>query len=109
MSQRHSRHLRIRKKVSGTTSTPRLTVFRSNKFTYAQLIDDTKAMTIVSISDLKLTGKTKVEKAKIAGASLAKLAKAKKIEKIVFDRSGYKYHGRVKAFAEGLREGGLIF
>jgi large subunit ribosomal protein L18 len=110
--KRKRRHRRIRAKISGTKERPRLCVFRSNKHTYAQLIDDEKGHTIVSASDLELKGvekMTKVQKAKEVGKLIAKKAKEKNIEKIVFDRAGYKYHGRVKALAEGAREGGLKF
>ncbi len=108
------RHKRIRAKISGTKEQPRLSVFRSNKHIFLQLIDDSSQKTLVSASDLKINlsagGKgTKTEIAKEVGKELAKLAKAKKIKKVVFDRGGYKYHGRVKASAEGAREGGLSF
>ncbi|HRH31037.1 MAG TPA: 50S ribosomal protein L18 [Candidatus Paceibacterota bacterium] len=101
---------KIRSKVSGTTELPRLSVFRSNKFIYGQLIDDTKGATIVSVSDIKSKGKgTKVASAKAMGAAIAKGAVEKGIKKVVFDRNGFKYTGRVKEFADGAREGGLIF
>jgi large subunit ribosomal protein L18 len=107
---RKRRHIRIRAKVSGTSERPRLVVFRSLNNHYAQLIDDSKGATIVSCSDLKLSEKgTKIERAKKVGQELAKLAKEKKIEMCVFDRNGYKYHGRIKAIADGAREGGLKF
>lgn len=98
-----------RKKLGGTSKTPRVTVFRSNKYFSAQIIDDEKKITIVSVSDKNLkeiTG-SKTEKAKAMGIILAKQALAKKITKAVYDRGRYAYHGRVKAFAESLREGGL--
>jgi|SRR5690606_15175888 len=103
----------IRKKVSGTATTPRLTVFRSNKEIYAQLIDDVNGVTLASANtrnkDLaSLTG-TKIEKAMGIGKAIAEKAKALGIENCVFDRNGYLYHGRVKALADGAREGGLIF
>jgi len=110
--KRKKRHKRIRKKVFGTAEKPRLCVFRSNKHIYAQLIDDTKSHTLLAASDLELKLEkklTKVEKAKEVGKLLAKKALAKNIKKIVFDRAGYKYHGRIKALAEGAREGGLEF
>ena len=90
---------------------PRLVVFRSNKFIYAQIIDNIAAKTLVSASDIKMKNKkaTKIERAKEIGANLAKVATAKNIKKVVFDRSGYKFHGRVKALAQGAREGGLEF
>ncbi len=115
--KQYRRHKRIRGKVFGTTERPRLCVFRSKKHIYAQLIDDEKGKTLGEVSDLKLKRKAKnkeqrTKKAAIAfevGKLIAKKAKDLKIEKIVFDRGGYKYHGRVKALAEGAREGGLKF
>ncbi len=109
---RYRRHRRVRAKIRGTGKTPRLCVFRSNKHIYAQLIDDEKGKTISAASDLKLKAKKDKSKTVIAlevGKLIAKNALAKKVEKIVFDRGGYKYHGRVKALAEGAREGGLKF
>ncbi|MDA1061269.1 MAG: 50S ribosomal protein L18 [bacterium] len=98
----------MRSKIKGVKDRPRLVVFRSLSNTYAQLINDEDGKVLVSSSDLKSKAKgTKVEKAKIVGEEIAKLAKEKKIIKVVFDRNGYKYHGRVKAVAEGAREGGL--
>ncbi len=109
---RKTRHKRIRAKVKGTAQRPRLSVFRSSKHIYAQVIDDEKGETIVSFSDLKMV-KSKDEKkqdlAKKVGLEIARLAKEKNIESVVFDRGGYKYHGRVKKLAEGAREGGLKF
>ena len=103
---------RIKKIVSGTAQKPRLVVFRSNSEIYAQVIDDTKGITLVAASsrdkDLKATG-TKTEKAKQVGQAIAKKALAAGIESISFDRGGYLYHGRVKSLAEGAREGGLKF
>ena len=103
---------RIKKTVSGTAQKPRLAVFRSNSEIYAQIIDDTKGVTLVAASsrdkDLKATG-TKTEKAKQVGQAIAKKALAAGIESISFDRGGYLYHGRVKSLAEGAREGGLKF
>lgn len=108
--RRQRRHLKIRKKISGTADKPRLIVSRSLTHIYAQLIDDCSRKVLLSCSDLKLKAKgNKTEKAKQIGIELAKLAKEKKIEKVTFDRNGYKYHGRVKAVADGAREGGLIF
>jgi large subunit ribosomal protein L18 len=110
--QCYRRHRRIRAKVIGTKERPRLSVFRSNQHICVQLIDDEKGKTLVSVSDLKVKkkkGLTKTEIAKEVGKSIAKKALEKRIEKIVFDRGGYKYHGRVKAVAEGAREGGLEF
>ena len=106
---RMRRSNRIRAKVSGTASIPRLAVFRSARFITAQLIDDTKGVTLVEASDLKLTKGTKLERAKGVGTAVATKAKDKKITKIVFDRGGFLYAGRVKALAEAAREGGLAF
>lgn len=107
---RKRRHGKIRSKISGTASRPRLVVFRSLRGNYAQLINDDKGIVLASASDLKskVKGK-KVEKAKEVGAEIAKKAQEQKITEIVFDRNGYKYHGRVKAIAEAAREGGLKF
>lgn len=101
---------RIRKKVSGTGSKPRLSVFRSNKDIYCQLIDDEKGLTLASASSktIKASG-TKINVAAEVGKELAGKAKAQGIENIVFDRGGYLYHGRVKSLADGAREAGLIF
>ena len=103
---------RIKKTVSGTAQKPRLVVFRSNSEIYAQIIDDTKGVTLVAASsrdkDLKASG-TKTERAKQVGEAIAKKALAAGIETISFDRGGYLYHGRVKSLAEGAREGGLKF
>ncbi|MBK9335427.1 MAG: 50S ribosomal protein L18 [Lewinellaceae bacterium] len=104
-------HLRVRKKVNGTAERPRLNVFRSNKAIYCQIIDDLKGHTIAAASSLEnqeLTG-TKTEIAKEIGKIIAEKAKSSGIENVVFDRGGYLYHGRVKALAEGAREGGLKF
>ncbi len=108
---RQRRHERIRNKVSGTETCPRLSVFRSNGNIYAQIIDDTKGNTLVSCSsiELKLANGGNVEAAKQVGAKLAELALAKNIENVVFDRGGYIYHGRVKALADAAREAGLKF
>lgn len=107
------RKLRIRKKVSGNPERPRLSVFRSNKYTVGQIIDDVSGVTLVGISlkEVKTisSNKTKLEAAKEVGLKLAEMAVKKKLSSVVFDRNGYKYHGRVKAFAEGAREGGLNF
>ncbi|MBK7763274.1 MAG: 50S ribosomal protein L18 [Bacteroidetes bacterium] len=103
---------RIRKKINGVAAKPRLSVFRSNKEIYCQLIDDVTGVTIASANsrgkDIDAKG-NKVEIAKLVGKSLAAKAKAKGIENCVFDRGGYLYHGRVKAVADGAREGGMIF
>ena len=115
--RRQIRHFRIRKMVSGSLSAPRLSVFRSNEHIYAQIIDDKDARTLAFASDLNLrkgkikTGekKKKTDIAKLVGLEIAKKGVAKKIKKVTFDRAGYKYHGRVKALAQGAREGGLNF
>ena len=109
--KRHRRHKRIKAKMYGTAERPRLCVFRSAKHIYAQLIDDEKGKTIMSANNQKLKKgkKSKIDMAKEVGKLIAKKALEKKIEKVVFDRSGYQYHGRVKAVAEGAREGGLKF
>jgi large subunit ribosomal protein L18 len=114
--RRIRKKVRVRSKVSGTAERPRLTVFRSLNHMYAQLVDDSKGVTLVSAStkvkdlaeEIKNT-KTKVSKSKIVGVLLAKRAAEKGITTAVFDRSGYTYHGRVKAVADGAREGGLKF
>ena len=100
---------RVRAKISGTAQRPRLSVYRSNAHIYGQLIDDEKGVTICSICDKDFKDGTNVEKSTKAGKSIAELAQKSKIKKIVFDRNGYKYHGRIKAFADGAREGGLEF
>lgn len=107
--KRARRHRRIRAKVSGTAERPRFSVFKSNNYIYAQLIDDTKGNTLLSVSDVEMKGKTKTERAKLAGEALAKNAKAKGITAVVFDRGGFIFTGRVRAIAEGAREGGLLF
>lgn len=107
--KRELRHKKVRKNVSGTPARPRVAVFRSGQHIYAQIIDDTKAVTLLSESDLKSKGGSKKERAVMVGENLAKKAVVKKIKKVVFDRGGYKYHGRVAALAEGLRKGGLEF
>ena len=105
------RQIRTRSKIKGTEERPRLSVFKSNRFIYAQLINDEKGITIVGVSEKHLkekpTGKT--AKAKAVGVLLAKKAVDKKIKKVVFDRGSYSYHGRVSSIAEGAREGGLEF
>lgn len=105
------RKIKVRAKISGTEKRPRLSVFRSNMRIYAQLIDDEKGKTLASASSLsKKTQKiSKMEEAKTVGQEIAKKALGKKIKKIVFDKSGYKYHGRIKALADAAREGGLEF
>ena len=105
------RHARVRNKISGTAETPRLCVYRSNKNIEAQIIDDVKGVTLVSSSSmtLKLANGSNVEAAAAVGKDIAEKAVAKKIKKVVFDRSDYIYHGRVKALAEAAREAGLEF
>jgi large subunit ribosomal protein L18 len=109
--KRTSRRARIRARIFGTKETPRLNVFRSLKHINAQLIDDNEGKTIIFANDneLKMKKATKVERAKEVGKLLAKKAVAQDIKSVVFDRGGYQYHGRVKAVAEGAREGGLQF
>lgn len=107
--KRKARQSRIRAKVFGTAESPRLSVFKSNKFIYAQIIDDTKGVTIVASSEKNLKAKNKTEGAKLVGADIAKKAMDKKITKVVFDRGGYIYTGRVKALADAAREAGLKF
>lgn len=110
-SIRERRHARVREKVKGTAARPRLVVFRSNKNIEAQIIDDVKGVTLASSSSsaLKLANGGNIEAAKVVGADLAKKALAKEITKVVFDRGGYDYHGRVAALADAAREGGLQF
>ncbi|MCL5970645.1 MAG: 50S ribosomal protein L18 [Patescibacteria group bacterium] len=105
------RKIRVRSKVKGTSDQPRLSVFKSSKFIYAQIIDDKKGETILGVSEKHLEGKEgqKTNRAKSLGILLAKKALDRKIKKVVFDKGSYAYHGRVKALAEGAREGGLIF
>ena len=109
--KRLRRHKKVRAKIAGTSKVPRLCVFRSHQYIYAQLIDDERGKTIIAVSsqEFKKSKKPKADKAKEVGKLIAKKALEKKIEKVVFDRGGYKYHGRVKAVAEGAREGGLKF
>ncbi len=115
--RRNKRRLRIRKKISGTTERLRLSVFRSNKYIYGQLINDVDGKTLLSLSDcdasiqeyLKPEMKGKVARSFACGKALAKLALDKGITLISFDRGGHIFHGRIKAFAEGAREGGLKF
>jgi len=114
LEKRSRIRLRIRKKISGTAEKPRLAVFRSNKQIYVQLVDDLKGVTLLSVSSKEKeiagnTGIKKTEQAKLVGKSLADRCKEKGIDNVVFDRSGYKYHGRVKSLAEAAREGGLKF
>lgn len=109
--RRARRHLRVRKRVNGTAERPRLVVFRSSKHIYAQLVDDDRGVTLVGASDtsegIQVEGKGKTAKSFGLGALIAARAKEKGIAKVVFDRGGYQYHGRVKAVADGARKGGL--
>ncbi len=112
---RQRRHLRVRKRVNGTPFRPRLNVFRSLSEIYAQVIDDEAGKTLVAASSIDnglrkaMSGKTKTEQAEIVGQAIAVRAKSAGVEQVVFDRSGYRYIGRVKALADGAREGGLQF
>jgi len=111
MERKIKRQIRTRSKIRGTGARPRLSVFRSNRFMYAQLIDDEAKKTIIGVSEkhLKEVFKNKIARAKAVGILLAKEAKDKKIKKVVFDRGSYSYHGRVGGIAAGAREGGLEF
>lgn len=110
--RRYKRHRRIRAKIFGTAARPRLVIFRSRTHLYAQLVDDETGRTIASMSDGAIKAKSKKQKIEISkeiGRALAQKAIAQNIQKVVFDRGGYAYHGHVKAVAEGAREGGLQF
>ena len=109
--QRLMRHKRVRKNISGTSEMPRLNVFRSNSQIYAQIINDETGTTLASSSSVQLKIKNggNIEGAKLVGADIAKKAKEAKISKVVFDRGGYQYHGRVEALADAARENGLEF
>jgi large subunit ribosomal protein L18 len=110
---RHRRHLRVRKKVNGSAARPRLVVYRSLKHIYAQLVDDDKRVTLLGVSDgsegLAREKPGKVGAALAVGKLVAKIAQEKGIKRVVFDRAGYLYHGRIKAVADGARAGGLEF
>lgn len=108
-TQRIRRKIRIRSKISGTSERPRLSVFKSNKYLSAQLIDDVLGKTIISGSTKTIKGKTMIERSNLLGKELAKEAKVKGVEKIVFDRGGYIYTGNIAALAQGARDGGLKF
>lgn len=108
-ASREIRHRRIRARISGTSDKPRLSVFRSNTAILAQLIDDEKGHTLVAISSNAVPGKTFAERAHAAGKEIAVRALALNIKKVVFDRGGFIYKGKIKAVADGAREGGLIF
>lgn len=107
--QRFRRHMRVRKRVEGTSERPRLVVYRSLKHIYAQIVDDESRRTLLTVSDLTNGEGKKAERALGVGKVIAERAKAAGITRVVFDRAGYKYHGRVKAVADGAREGGLEF
>ena len=112
-SRRYRRHLRVRKKVAGTPARPRLVVFRSSKHIYAQVVDDTRGITLLGAADtsegVQVDGKGKTARSFALGQLIASRAKAQGITRVVFDRGGYQYHGRVKAVADGARKGGLEF
>lgn len=111
--RRYRRHLRVRQHLAGTAERPRLVVYRSLKHIYAQLVDDTSGKPLLGVSDtsegVAVDGSGKVARAKAVGTLIARKAKDAGIAKVVFDRAGYQYHGRIKAVAEGAREGGLEF
>ena len=110
---RARRHLRVRKRVAGTAERPRLVIFRSLKHVYAQLVDDDRGVTLLGVSDtsegIQVEGTGKVARSKAVGKLVAEKAKAAGHTRVVFDRAGYRYHGRVQAVADGAREGGLEF
>jgi large subunit ribosomal protein L18 len=103
------RHFRLRKKVAGTAERPRLVVSRSSRHLFAQVVDDSKGVTLASVSTYKASEGDKTARARAAGAQLAEAAKAAGISKVVFDRGGANYHGRIAAFADAAREAGLEF
>jgi large subunit ribosomal protein L18 len=107
--RRFKRHLRVRNKITGTPERPRLVVFRSLKHIYAQLVDDSASRTIATVSDLNVEQGKKSERAAEVGKQIAERAKSAGITRVVFDRAGYRYHGRIKAVADGARKGGLEF
>lgn len=106
---RENRHRRIRSRVTGTAEKPRLSVYRSNKAIYVQLIDDINGVTLAAVDSRKLTGQSKLDQAAEVGTKIAELAKKASINTVVFDRGGFQYHGAVKAVAENARTGGLVF
>jgi large subunit ribosomal protein L18 len=112
-ARRYRRHLRVRQRVAGTAERPRLVVYRSLKHIYAQLVDDDKGVALLGVADgsegIAIDGEGKVARAMAVGKLIAEKAKAAGITKVVFDRAGYQYHGRVKAVADGAREGVLEF
>ncbi len=113
--RRVMRHIRVRRKISGTSERPRLSVYRSLNHVYAQVIDDSQGVTLTSASSLESAVKTqkddknKVSVAELVGSLLSERAKEKGVSQVVFDRGGYRYHGRVKALADAARKGGLVF
>src|ERR1035437_970070 len=113
MQKKSNKRIRLKKKIrvkiSGTSERPRLTVFRSNKFIYAQVINDITGKTLAQASDVKITKGTKTERAKEVGKMIADVALRAKIKKVVFDRNGFKYTGRIKLVADEARAGGLEF
>ena len=114
-ARRVMRHARVRRKIGGTSERPRLSVYRSLNHVYAQVIDDSQGVTIASASSLESVvktrqdGKNKTDVAEVVGGLLSERAKERGISQVVFDRGGYKYHGRVKALADAARKGGLVF
>ncbi len=107
--KRTRRHRRIRARISGTAERPRLAFFKSNRYVYAQVIDDTRGATLAAASSRTVKGKTMAEQAKLVGEAIAKAAQAKKVTKVVFDRGGFSYGGKVKVFANAARAAGLDF
>ncbi|MBI2677088.1 MAG: 50S ribosomal protein L18 [Candidatus Yanofskybacteria bacterium] len=107
--QRRKRHIRVRAKISGTEKVPRISVFRSAKHVYVQAVNDTIGKTVFSASDSDLKEKNKIKKSFAVGEMLGQAIKKEGISKILFDRGGFKYHGRIKALADGLRSAGLKF
>ena len=113
MQNKQDKRIRLKKKIRAKISVagarPRLSVFRSNKFIYAQIIDDTKGVTLAAANDVKVEKGTKLERAQLVGKNIAAAAQAKKITEVVFDRNGFKYTGRIKLVADAAREAGLKF
>ena|ERR1043166_6251835 len=107
--KRTRRHMRVRRRVMGTPERPRLVVFRSLKHIYAQLVDDVANRTLMTVSSQTVGAGRKTDKSSQVGKAIAEKARAAGVSRVVFDRAGYKYHGRVKAVADGAREGGLEF
>jgi large subunit ribosomal protein L18 len=107
--KREQKHKRVRKNILGSKDKPRLAVFRSTQHIYAQIVDDSKGVTLVAASDLTIKEGTKKDRAMQVGELIAKKAVQSKIKKVIFDRGGFKYHGRIAALADGARKGGLEF